>query len=64
MLINNDKYILLLANKCISEKELSKLSGVSTVTLSRIKKGEQTPRPQTIGKIAKVLNVKVEFLIK
>jgi transcriptional regulator with XRE-family HTH domain len=64
MIIDVERYNLLLANKCLSVKEFSKLSGVSEVTLSRIKNESQQARPQTLGKIAKALGINVETLIK
>lgn len=64
MKINSDNFNLALAKACISLKTLSELSDVNNVTLTRILKGIQEPRPQTIGKIAKALNVEVTELIE
>lgn len=64
MLINVEKFNLLLANKCLSVTEFAQLSGVNEVTLSRIRNGTQKARPQTIGKIARALETNVESLIK
>jgi DNA-binding Xre family transcriptional regulator len=58
------KYNLLLANKGISVKELATQSGVNAVTLCRIKNGAQDARPQTLGKVAKALQCKVEDFIQ
>jgi len=44
--------------------ELSKLSGINKVTLTRIRKERQEPKPKTVGKIAKALNVDVTELIE
>lgn len=63
MIIDIEKYNLLLAKNCLSVTNLSKLSGVSEVTLSRIRNGSQKARPQTIGKIARALDTTVENLI-
>ncbi len=63
MIIDTKKYNLLLANNSMSVKELSELSGVAEVTLCRIRSGVQVARPQTLGKIAKALNCKVEDFI-
>jgi len=64
MKINTRKYNLLLANKGMSVKDLAALSGVNEVTLCRLKNGSQTARPQTLGKIAKALQCKVEDFIE
>lgn len=64
MKIDSKKFSLALAKKCMSMSEVSLASGVDTVTITRISKGTQTPRPQTVGKIAKALNVPVEDLIQ
>lgn len=63
MKIDTKKYGLLLANKGLSVKELAAISGVNAVTLCRIKKGIQVARPQTLGKIAKALDCRVEDFI-
>jgi len=52
-----------LARNCLTMKELSKKSGVSDVTLTRVNQGKQIPQPVTVGKIAKALKVDVEKLI-
>lgn len=62
--IDTKKYNLLLANRSMSVKELASLSRVNEVTLCRIKNGTQVARPQTLGKIAKALNCKVEDFIE
>jgi transcriptional regulator with XRE-family HTH domain len=61
--INKQKLKLAMAKCCLSMKELSKISGVSIITLARANNGRQEPRPITIGKIAKALNVDVSELI-
>lgn len=58
-----EKYNLLLASKCMTISELSTSSGISTVTLRKLYNGK-AGRPQTIGKIARALNVPVEELIQ
>ncbi|MEG1619791.1 MAG: helix-turn-helix transcriptional regulator [Eubacterium sp.] len=64
MKIDTKKLDLIMAENCLSAEELAKLTGVSSVTVSRIKKGTQKARPKTIGKIVKALNLKVNELIK
>jgi transcriptional regulator with XRE-family HTH domain len=58
------KLNLALAKSCLSMTELSKLSGINKVTLTRIRKERQEPKPKTVGKIAKALNVDVTELIE
>ncbi len=64
MKLNAKKYDLCLASACMSVQEFAEKSGVSQITLRRIKTGKQEARPQTVGKIARALNVRVEDLIE
>jgi DNA-binding Xre family transcriptional regulator len=64
MRIDKKKFDLAMAENCFSAKRLSSITGISTVTITKIKNGSQKARPQTIGKLAKALNVKVEELIE
>ena len=57
------KVDIAMAKKGYSSKELSEKSGVSQITIARLRKGVQRARPQTISKIAKALDVAVENLI-
>ena len=43
--------------KCISLAKLAHLSGVSKLTIIRIESGRSSPRPETLRKIARALNV-------
>lgn len=61
--VNGKKLMLAIANSGYSAVELAKICGVSQVTIARFKAGTQKARPQTIGKIAKALNIRVEDLI-
>lgn len=63
MKIDKMKIDIAMANKGYSAKELSEKCGVSQITIARLKSGVQKARPETIGKIAKTLNVPVESLI-
>lgn len=63
MKINNSKLMLLMANASLSASDLSALSGVNEVTICRIRKGNQTARLKTLGKIAKALDCKVEDFV-
>lgn len=64
MKIDTHKLSVEMARNCFSTEQLSKDAGVSRVTLQRLKSGRQVARPQTIGKLAKALEVKVEDLLK
>lgn len=63
MKVNVNTLNLALARSCMTKKELANKSGVDIVTISRIISKTQKPRPKTIGKIAKALDVPVEILI-
>lgn len=64
MKVNFQKLQLAMANKAYSAKELSEKCGVSQVTITRITRGVQDARPQTVGKIAKALDVSVTEIIE
>lgn len=64
MKINSDKLMLAMANACVTISELSIRSNISRPTLTKFTTGKSNPRPITVGKIAKALNVKVEDLIE
>lgn len=63
MKIDTHKLSVEIARNYFSSEELSKNAGISRVTLQRLKSGKQVARPQTIGKLAKALEVKVEDLL-
>lgn len=64
MKINLKKLEFLMAEKCIEIRELSKKTGVTESTISRIKNGKQNAKPVTIGKIAKGLDVQITELLE
>lgn len=64
MKIDNAKLELAMAKKCLNYKELSAAARITPEGLSKIRTGKQNPRPSTVGKIAKALDVKVEDLIQ
>ena len=64
MKINKEKLEIAVGNALVKGKELSEQTGIAPGTINRIKKGKQNPKPVTIGKIAKALNVKVEDLVE
>ena len=61
--VNSQKLIIAIANSGYTATELAKVSEVSQITIARFKAGTQKARPQTVYKLAKALNVKVEDLI-
>ena len=64
MKISNKKLEIAMANAMVNYKQLSNKVGMTQESFVRIKKGRQNPRPATVGKIAKALNVSVEDLIE
>ena len=48
--------------QALSLSDLAELTKLSRVTINRIENGKQKPRPRTIHKLAKALQVKVEEL--
>lgn len=64
MKVDNKKFEIAMANACFTAENLSKATGIAQVTIARIKKGIQNPRPVTVGKIAKALDCKVQDLIE
>lgn len=64
MKLDKNKLYVAMGNKCITTKELCKCAGIAQISLRRILKNETIPRPATIGKIAKALNVPVEQIIE
>ena len=64
MKIDKMKFDLAMADKAYSVKELSKRCGVSYVTIAKIRNGTQETRPETVGKIAKALDVPAIDIIK
>lgn len=63
MKLNKENYNVLLAQNCLSQSEVAKLSRVGKGTIARLLLGEDA-RPQTIGKIAKALKTEVLKLIE
>lgn len=64
MFVSKIKVETFLAKKCMTYSDLSNKSGVSRITIQKVLNNKVEPRPATIGKIAKALNVKVEELIE
>ena len=63
MRISNEKLLIALANEGMLLKELAKKAGITMEALRNIRKGKSVPKPATIGKIAKALNVNVQEII-
>jgi transcriptional regulator with XRE-family HTH domain len=61
MRINKERYNLARAKACLSQADVIK-SGVSKGTVSAIMHDKEF-NPDTVGRIAKALNVSVEYLI-
>lgn len=64
MKISISKLMVSIGNSCMTYKEVCSKAGISEVTLRQIKSGLRNPKPSTIGKIAKALNVSVSDLIE
>jgi hypothetical protein len=62
--INPDRFEMAKANTCMSNRDIQALAKVSSVSLTRIGKGEGETRPQTVGRLAKALGVSVEYLLE
>lgn len=63
MKIDTGVMIEAMANKCCSSRQLAELTGISENTIYRIKDEIHNPRIDTIGKIAKALDIPVNTLI-
>ena len=64
MKIDGRKLDMIMAAQCLTAETLSTVTGVSQVSIARFRKGTQNPRPATVGKIAKALNVEIQEIIE
>lgn len=64
MKIDKQKFEVALANACMTSSELSKASGISKFTITRMQSDDVETQPATVGKIAKALGVNAKDLIK
>ena len=64
MKLNNHSLQILMAEKIITVKELADKAGLSRVFIGSCVAGTANPKPATIGKIAKALNVPVQEIIE
>lgn len=63
MKISNEKLLIALANEGMLLKDLAEKAGISMEALRNIRKGISVPKPATVGRIAKALNVNVQEII-
>ena len=63
MKIDMQKLTVAMANESMLLKDLCQKAGIGEVTFRNIRAGRSEPRPATVGKIAKALNVKVQDII-
>lgn len=63
MKIDNKKLAVAMANACLNFKDLCNRAGVSEIGLRQIRAGTRNPKPITVGKIARALNVNVQEII-
>lgn len=63
MKLDPHKLAIAQARACMTSQELCERAELSKTGLSLIRHGSQAPRPQTIGRLAKALDVPVEELI-
>ena len=64
MRVSKEKLERYMARSMLTYQTLSEKSGVSVVTISRLKKGAQKPKPVTLGKIAKAIGCDVTEIIE
>jgi DNA-binding Xre family transcriptional regulator len=64
MRISKNKFDMVIAENCISVKELSEQSGVPMQTISAIVNNRRNPKPLTVGKLARALSVKVADIVE
>lgn len=57
MAININAIKLAMMAKCYNVPQLAKVAGVKPLTIIKVLRGEGNPRPATVGRIAKALDV-------
>jgi len=63
MRINPKRFCITMAKQCLTTRDLQMIGGVSRSTIAKIKNDpEYEPTPKIIGKLAKALDVSVEYL--
>lgn len=63
MKINKEKFEIAMASVPITLAQLSEKSEISVVAIRKAINGKRNPKPFTVGKLAKALNVPVEEII-
>lgn len=63
MKINKQKLQIAMANACMNMDDLAAMAEISRVSITKYLSGLRNPKPKTVGKIAKALDVPVESLI-
>ena len=64
MVINKEKLQLAMANACMNITQLSEKANISRFSLKAYENRTRNPKPETVGRIAKALNVKAEDLVE
>ena len=64
MKIDKEKLSIALARKCMGTRDLATATKLGEATIVKIRSGKQEARTQTIGKIAKALEVDVSEIIE
>ncbi len=63
MRIDKDKLLIAIANKCFTINDLAAKAKISRNSINAYMSGRKNPKPSTLGKIAKVLDVKVQDIV-
>lgn len=63
MRIDNKKLSVLMADRGLYLKDLCKMADISEICFRNIRQGKSIPKPATVGKIARALNVNVQEII-
>jgi len=62
-IIIGEKIKKLREERNITQKELSEFIGVSKESISQYERGVQTPKPQTLIKLANYFNVSIDYIL-
>ncbi len=62
--VNGARLRRLRRERALSQRELSRMTGVAFDTISRLETGKQRAQPRTIRKLARALGVEPEDLVK
>ena len=62
--LDNCKFDLARAAKCYTKTQTARKAGITYSTILKIQRGENQLTAQTLGKLAKALDVKPQDLIK